>query len=85
MMNPTVFGMNGNRLMVGGEAGAEAILPLSEFYAKLNNMLDRKINAINQQVKAHVEVHTYIDSDEVSNRTTEKVSEKLAVESLKRR
>lgn len=85
MTNPTVFGMNGNRLMVGGEAGAEAILPLSEFYTKLNNMLDRKINAINQQIKAHVEVHTYIDSDEVSNRTTEKVSENLAVERLKRR
>ena len=85
MTNPTVFGMNGTRLMVGGEAGAEAILPLSEFYSKLNNMLDRKINAINQQIKAHVEVHTYIDSDEVSNRTTEKVSENLAVEQLKRR
>ncbi len=85
MTNPTVFGMNGTRLMVGGEAGAEAILPLSEFYAKLNNMLDRKINAINQQIKAHVEVYTYIDSDEVSNRTTEKVSENLAVERLKRR
>ena len=85
MTNPTVFGMNGTRLMVGGEAGAEAILPLKEFYTKLNNMLDRKISAINQQIKAHVEVHTYIDSDEVSNRTTEKVSENLAVERLKRR
>lgn len=85
MTNPTVFGMNGTRLMIGGEAGAEAILPLSEFYTKLNNMLDRKINAINQQIKAHVEVHTYIDSDEVSNRTTEKVSENLAIERLKRR
>ena len=85
MTNPTVFGMNGSRLMVGGEAGAEAILPLSEFYAKLNHMLDRKIDAINQQIKAHVEVHTYIDSDEVSNRTTEKVSDNLAVEKIKRR
>lgn len=85
MTNPTVFGMRGTRLMVGGEAGAEAILPLSEFYTKLNHMLDRKISAINQQVKAHVEVHTYIDGDEVANRTTEKVNENLAVERLKRR
>ncbi|MBS4207441.1 tape measure protein [Bacillus sp. FJAT-50079] len=30
MLNPTVFGMNGNNLMVGGEAGAEAILPLTK-------------------------------------------------------
>lgn len=85
MTNPTVFGMNGTRLMIGGEAGAEAILPLNEFYTKLNHMLDRKISAINQQVKVHVETHTFIDSDEVASRTTEKVSEKLAVESLKRR
>lgn len=30
MLNPTVFGTNGNNLMVGGEAGAEAILPLND-------------------------------------------------------
>ena len=28
MEEPTVFGMNGNRLMAGGEAGAEAIAPI---------------------------------------------------------
>lgn len=30
MTGPTVFGMNGNNLMVGGEAGPEAVLPLNE-------------------------------------------------------
>lgn len=30
MTKPTLFGMNGNRVMVGGEAGAEAILPLNK-------------------------------------------------------
>lgn len=30
MTKPTLFGMNGNRAMVGGEAGAEAILPLNK-------------------------------------------------------
>jgi len=29
MTNPTAFGMNGSNLMVGGEAGREAILPLN--------------------------------------------------------
>ena len=52
MTSPTVFGMNGTRLMVGGEAGAEAILPLAEFYTELNSMLDRKLKAINQNVNA---------------------------------
>ena len=30
MTKPTVFGMNGNNLMVGGEAGNEAVLPLND-------------------------------------------------------
>lgn len=30
MTKPTLFGMNGNRAMIGGEAGAEAILPLNK-------------------------------------------------------
>ncbi|HHA7653767.1 TPA: hypothetical protein ACOP3J_001143 [Streptococcus pneumoniae] len=30
MTGPTVFGMNGNNLMVGGEAGSEAVLPLNK-------------------------------------------------------
>ena len=85
MTNPTVFGMNGTRLMVGGEAGAEAILPLSEFYTELNYMLDRKLKAISQYVNTMIEVHTYIDSEEVANVTTEKVSDNLAIATKKRR
>lgn len=30
LTKPTIFGMNGNNLMVGGEAGNEAVLPLNE-------------------------------------------------------
>ncbi len=37
MTRPTMFGMNGNRAMVGGEAGAEAILPLKMFWDKLKS------------------------------------------------
>ena len=82
MTNPTVFGINGNSLMVGGEAGDEAILPLSEFYAKLNTILDRKIQTINQNINATVEVHTYIDSEEVANVTTERLNlKRLQVQS----
>jgi TP901 family phage tail tape measure protein len=44
MTKPTAFGMNGSSLMAGGEAGAEAILPLSGFYKQLEAMLDSKIN-----------------------------------------
>lgn len=44
MTKPTAFGMNGSSLMMGGEAGAEAILPLSGFYKQLEAMLESKLN-----------------------------------------
>ena len=44
MTSPTIFGMNGSALMAGGEAGAEAILPLSGFYKQLEAMLTEKLN-----------------------------------------
>ena len=44
MLKPTVFGMNGSSLMAGGEAGAEAILPLSQFYDRLENILVSRLN-----------------------------------------
>jgi TP901 family phage tail tape measure protein len=47
MTKPTVFGMNGGALMAGGEAGSEAILPLSGFYKQLEAMLTEKLNMHN--------------------------------------
>lgn len=44
MTRPTIFGMNGSSLMAGGEAGQEAILPLSGFYKQLEAMIDSKMN-----------------------------------------
>lgn len=44
MTNPTVFGMNGSSLMAGGEAGAEAILPLSGFYKQLDAMISSRLD-----------------------------------------
>lgn len=44
MTSPTIFGMNGSSLMAGGEAGAEAILPLSGFYKQLESMISEHLN-----------------------------------------
>lgn len=44
MAGPTIFGMNGSSLMAGGEAGKEAILPLTEFYTKLESILSSRLN-----------------------------------------
>lgn len=38
---PTAFGMNGNNVMVGGEAGAEAIVPLEKNTEWLDRIADR--------------------------------------------
>jgi len=44
MTKPTMFGINGSSIMAGGEAGAEAILPLKGFYDQLSSMLDERLN-----------------------------------------
>lgn len=44
MTSPTIFGMNGSSLMAGGEAGAEAILPLASFYKQLEAMISSHLN-----------------------------------------
>lgn len=39
MTRPTMFGINGNNAMIGGEAGAEAILPLAQFWKNLKSFI----------------------------------------------
>ena len=85
MTNPTVFGINGSSLMAGGEAGDEAILPLAEFYMKLNNILDKKLNAVQKSQIVYVTNHTYIDSDEVASRTVSKVDAEMVTNTRKGR
>ena len=44
MTASTTFGLNGSSLIAGGEAGAEAILPLKAFYDQLESILTSKLN-----------------------------------------
>lgn len=44
LTSPTIFGMNGSSLMAGGEAGAEAVLPLKAFYDQLENILVSRLD-----------------------------------------
>lgn len=85
MTNPTVFGVRGDTIMMGGEAGDEAILPLAQFYTTLNKILDRKLDTIKMQNVVYVTAHTYIDGDEVASRTVSKVDEALVNDERKRR
>lgn len=79
MNSSMIFGMNGSTLLAGGEpeTGGEAILPLAPFYTKLNDILDRKLAAVQQIQNVYIESYTYIDGDEVSNRTVSKVDAKM--------
>ena len=46
LTQPTAFGAAGNRLLVGGEAGAEAVLPLSKLWDELDRILNSAISAV---------------------------------------
>lgn len=85
MTKPTAFGINGSSLMVGGEAGDEAILPLTEFYNKLNNILDKKLDAVQKSNIVYVTNHTYIDGDEVASRTVSRVDAQMVTDKRKGR
>lgn len=47
MMNPTIFGINGNSLMAGGEAGPEAILPIDKLEGYVVNAIERTVQVPN--------------------------------------
>ena len=85
MTRPTIFGANGTTLLAGGEAGSEAILPLTEFYKYITNLLDKKIREIGKQQIVYVEVNTYIDGDEVAKKTAIRVNGELVDDKRKER
>ena len=45
MTQPTIFGASGNTLMAGGEAGAEAVLPLSLLWDKMEAVMKSILNS----------------------------------------
>lgn len=44
LMRPTIFGAAGNNLLAGGEAGAEAVVPLATLWDKLEAMITSVFN-----------------------------------------
>lgn len=79
MDGDTIFGMNGNTLLGGGEAGKEAILPLEPFYVRLDNMLDTKLAQLTDAVQnVVVYVTCLIDGEEITTRQIVKVEKYLA-------
>ncbi|CQR24990.1 prophage LambdaSa04, TP901 family tail tape measure protein [Streptococcus varani] len=71
LTKPTAFGMNGNRLMVGGEAGKEAVLPLNEqtlgaigrgiAKTMTSNLSSIQITIIGNTVREEADLHRLAD------------------------
>ena len=55
MMNPTIFGFNGNKAMVGGEAGAEAIAPVDILLGYIRNTVAEQNASLIQSLKDAIE------------------------------
>lgn len=83
MTQPTVFGAAGDTLLAGGEAGAEAILPLKQFYDKLGEMLDKKLEAITGGVNVYV--YVTMDGEVIATRVYNKVEDKFIDDQQRRR
>ena len=88
MTSPTIFGMNGSSLMAGGEAGAEAILPLKGFYSQLENILSSKINtsAMEQYLAVIAENSgkgIYLDDGTLIGKLAPGLNQQLGLQKLK--
>ena len=64
LTEPTIFGALGGNLLGGGEAGQEAVLPLSRFYERLEQILTRNIGGKQILVESpHFVVHAQTDQN----------------------
>ena len=71
MTAPTMFGVNGDRAMYGGEAGPEAILPISLLQDYIDHAFDR--NQVGNNNEVNVTVYAGGDSDDIANKVAVKV------------
>ncbi len=76
MDGATMFGMNGNNAMIGGEAGQEAILPLEGFYRRLDSMLDSKLGNGDTQMIAYL--NNYMDGKLISKEVADVAIQKIS-------
>lgn len=88
MTSPTIFGMNGSSLMAGGEAGAEAILPLKGFYSQLENILSSKMNtSAMEQYLAIIAENSgkgiYLDDGTLIGKLAPGLNQQLGIQKLK--
>lgn len=66
LTKPTAFGMNGNNIMVGGEAGREAVAPLSDLMAYVERAVANQIGGMEANFAQMIQLLTIIASKDMS-------------------
>lgn len=80
MKRPTMFGMNGGFPMVGGESGAEAILPLDRFWNTLERYLKPQPASAAPNINNRITVNVYSngeDDEALANKVAKRIVEVL--------
>lgn len=81
MTRPTIFGINGNNIMAGGEAGAEAVLPLDTLWSKLGEFMQQRTQPEQSEVNTYtINVYANFDSGddyEKGNRLAQIIVDKI--------
>lgn len=78
MTRPTMFGMNGGNAMVGGESGAEAVLPLDMLWTKLAQILTPQPASDRPNITNYIEVKVYSGNDDdetLANKVAKRIVE----------
>lgn len=81
LTKPTAFGMNGNSLMVGGEAGKEAVLPLNERNLSaigrgIAQTMDPQGTVININISDNI-IREEADIEKIANKVSQKIATEL--------
>ena len=80
MMHPTMFGMNGSNAMIGGEAGAEAVVPLDMLWSKLTQIISKQSTGTKRTINNYVNVTVNTDNanaDEIADTVAKKIVESI--------
>lgn len=84
MTRPTIFGMNGNSLMAGGEAGPEAILPISKLEDYIDNAFQRNVAYAGATYNFYLDNATVNDNAEMRSVAKDFITEMVRLGGMNR-
>ena len=67
MNKPSLFGINGNSLMIGGEAGAEAIVPLDLLWTNMDKFAEKIVTGIVNSQSQDINLKVDLDGKQVAS------------------